>query len=538
MRVLTDDYPRIHWFAAPSPEAVHEQALREKQPFDLKEVPVRFTGYELPEDRILIRMEIHHIAFDGRSVMIWQRELFERLRGNTPAREGDLSTRSEDAYDLEPGLEFYHELFADGVPANEMPLKAPRGRNHPGADREIAVPFSEERLARLNAAAKACGVTTFAFLLAGISIVLGVYCGSEDVMLGFPVDMRSAEEKNMAGMFINTAIVRLKPEATKPLAEYLREVSRMVCDAAHDKWLPMSEVIRFLRIAPDRSRNPVFDVGVNYLFTPELCRKGELSVAFSYELQALRRDMNITMHRHDGHMDMLVRYASELFEEALIRRFLEQLSHTLSWMSDAPDAVIAQVRLLPPAQAETVRQFSRNARCCIVDRRGGFVPVGVVGWLADASGVLGAPAKWDEQGGLVLLNDNPRRATGVDQETLPPPMPEKDSDSPVGHVQKLLTGEQNFILMALRDQYDFEYGEDKIVNGVKVNDKCKALAKKIKEIIDTKSSFADWLNNQTVCDQLKFDFKVCTIKNGYPPQYSPEVFRKVTERVENFEENA
>lgn len=93
------------------------------------------------------------------------------------------------------------------------------------------------------------------------------------------------------------------------------------------------------------------------------------------------------------------------------------------------------------------------------------------------------------------------------------------------------------ILMALRDEYNFEYGEDKIVNGVTVNDKCKALAKKIKEIIDTKSSFADWLNNQIVRDQLKFDIKVCLIKNGYPPQYSPEVFRKVMEQVENFEEN-
>lgn len=93
------------------------------------------------------------------------------------------------------------------------------------------------------------------------------------------------------------------------------------------------------------------------------------------------------------------------------------------------------------------------------------------------------------------------------------------------------------ILMALRDQYNFEYGEDKVVGGVSVNEKCKALAKKIKEIIDTKSSFADWLNNQIVRDQLKFDIKVCLIKNGYPPQYSPEVFRKVMEQVENFEEN-
>ena len=94
------------------------------------------------------------------------------------------------------------------------------------------------------------------------------------------------------------------------------------------------------------------------------------------------------------------------------------------------------------------------------------------------------------------------------------------------------------ILIALRDQYNFEYGTDKKVDGVIVNDKCKVLAKKVKEIIDTKSSFADWLNNKNIRNQLKLDIKICLIKNGYPPQYSPEVFSKVMEQVENFEENA
>ena len=61
--------------------------------------------------------------------------------------------------------------------------------------------------------------------------------------------------------------------------------------------------------------------------------------------------------------------------------------------------------------------------------------------------------------------------------------------------------------------------------------------KKVKEIIDTKSSFADWLNNQNVRNQLKMEIKICLVKNGYPPQYSPEVFKKVMEQVENFEEN-
>ena len=93
------------------------------------------------------------------------------------------------------------------------------------------------------------------------------------------------------------------------------------------------------------------------------------------------------------------------------------------------------------------------------------------------------------------------------------------------------------ILIALRDQYNFVYGEDKETDGIIVNEKCKNLAKKVKEIIDTKSSFADWLNNSNVREQLKFDIKICLVENGYPPQYSPEVFTKVMEQVENFEEN-
>ena len=92
------------------------------------------------------------------------------------------------------------------------------------------------------------------------------------------------------------------------------------------------------------------------------------------------------------------------------------------------------------------------------------------------------------------------------------------------------------ILIALRDKNNFVYGEDKDVDGVVINEKCKTLARKIKEIVDAKSSFADWLNNTNVRDQLKLDIKICLVKNGYPPQYTPEVFREVMDQVENFKE--
>ena len=93
------------------------------------------------------------------------------------------------------------------------------------------------------------------------------------------------------------------------------------------------------------------------------------------------------------------------------------------------------------------------------------------------------------------------------------------------------------ILIHLRNKHNFVYGEDKTVDGVVINDKCKSLACKIREIIETKSSFADWIHNQRVRDQLKLDIKICLIKNGYPPKYTPEVFREVMGQVDNFKEN-
>ncbi len=90
------------------------------------------------------------------------------------------------------------------------------------------------------------------------------------------------------------------------------------------------------------------------------------------------------------------------------------------------------------------------------------------------------------------------------------------------------------ILMHLRDKYNFEFGEDKKVGSLIINDKCKLLAQKIKKLIDVQSSFTDWLNNTNVKADLNQKIFFCLIKNGYPPQHNDEVFDQVMEQVENF----
>lgn len=90
------------------------------------------------------------------------------------------------------------------------------------------------------------------------------------------------------------------------------------------------------------------------------------------------------------------------------------------------------------------------------------------------------------------------------------------------------------ILIHLRDKYNFVYGEDKRVGSLIINDKCKALAKKIKELIDVQSSFTDWLNNQNIRADLNQKIYFCLWAAGYPPEYRKVVIERVMEQVEHF----
>ena len=347
VRILTDEVPSIRWETAGSEEEVRECATASLPAFDLKTVPARFIGYKLPDGKIILNLQIHHIAIDGRSTMLFTQELFDRLCGHPVAATPDLSERSLEADDYETGKAFYHSLFPDGIPVAEMPLKGQRPKDHPGADKQLTLPFDKEEFAKISSAAKSYGVTTFSVLLSALSITLGMYCGSEDLVIGFPVDMRREEEKTMTGMFVNTGIIRVKPEGSRPAGEFVKEVAQLLRDCSRNRPLPMAEFIREFGVSTDSSRNPVFDVGVNNFFHPEPLTEGDLSVTFNYDLQTLKRDMNVTMHRFGDSMTMVVQYASKLYEANLMNRFLEQYRYTLSLLCEGCDTVAEAERLVP-----------------------------------------------------------------------------------------------------------------------------------------------------------------------------------------------
>ena len=61
---------------------------------------------------------------------------------------------------------------------------------------------------------------------------------------------------------------------------------------------------------------------------------------------------------------------------------------------------------------------------------------------------------------------------------------------------------------------------------------------KIKALVDGTAVYADWLNNFRVRNKLASDLTFLLYENGYPPDWSDDIFAKVLEQVENYKGNA
>lgn len=80
------------------------------------------------------------------------------------------------------------------------------------------------------------------------------------------------------------------------------------------------------------------------------------------------------------------------------------------------------------------------------------------------------------------------------------------------------------ILVKVRDEHKFKYEDEK----------CLLLARKIKELVDDKSQFADWSSRDDIKNQLNMDLTILLYRNGYPPEWDEEVFEQVLEQAESF----
>ncbi len=325
-------------------------------PFDLSRAPLfRFVLYETRNESIL-HISFHHVILDGFSMAVFVDELWKLYEGEelAVARPDylDLAFQQNEA-DFSAQETFFDEMFADGVPETEMPTRPLRPEILPYVDSETGITLNPKKI---EGAAQKLGITTYTLLFAALGVVLGKYCGSEDVVIGTAMNGRVHKaSRGMLGMFVNSLPVRLKPEAYKTFEEYALLVAKTLNGVKSHQDYPFERLVS--RFAPERntSRAPLFDVIVNYLHEIPTRQIGELCVSpFLIRRQLLAYDFQIEIRRDEKKLTVDLSYSKELYVDEVPFNFLEQLQTTIERVCDNPFLLLIDAAELPPRQEQQI----------------------------------------------------------------------------------------------------------------------------------------------------------------------------------------
>ncbi|MFG3041233.1 amino acid adenylation domain-containing protein [Streptomyces sp. NPDC048330] len=348
--------------------------------FDLStDLPIRADLLELsPEEHVLL-VVMHHIASDGWSNGPLLRDLAAaytaRSEGAAPSwaplpvqyADYTLWQRSLLAIDEERQLAFWREQLAELPEEATLPADRPRPAvaSYRGATHKVTAPARTH--AALTGLARETGTTLFMVAQAAVATVLARCGGGTDIPIGSPVAGRTDQAlDDLVGFFVNTLVLRTDLGGDPTFREVLGRVRETDLAAWAHQDLPFDRLVEALNPERSASRHPMFQVmltvGDTAVGAPGL---GDLEAEFvAPELRIAKFDLTFAFGERrtadgspDG-LDIVVEYATDLYEPGTVDRLLERMLLLLDSAATHPDTAVASLPLLPEEERELITAWS------------------------------------------------------------------------------------------------------------------------------------------------------------------------------------
>ncbi|MCX6046750.1 MAG: amino acid adenylation domain-containing protein [Chloroflexi bacterium] len=309
------------------------------QPFDLtKDLMVRVWLIRLRDDDHVLLLVIHHIATDGWSMRVLEKEfsqLYTAACANQPFAlpnlplqyaEYSLWQRQQLTTDrLTAQLAYWQQQFVNSPPLLDLPVDRPRAlsQTDDGAHEVRSLPPS------LTAATRAfCrreNVTLFMTLIAAFQTLLQRYTGQDEIVIGTPIANRiPVETERLIGFFVNTLALRGNLAGDPTVRELLNRVRQMALDAYDHSELPFEKLLEELAVTRDPSHHPMFQVMFALQNLPDITLTlPDLTIEpFKIDKGTAPFDLYMTITDSKGELKVALYYKTDLFDQATVRRML------------------------------------------------------------------------------------------------------------------------------------------------------------------------------------------------------------------------
>lgn len=343
---------------------VEQLAIKEAyKPFDLAKDPVlRVKMWQVATDEYVLLIAIHHIAADGWSIGVLNRELSAHYRAITTDSAVELPELSVQYADftlwqrqwlttqvLEPQLSYWKQQLAAAPPLLELPTDRPRPAIQTfrgGTERFQLDALLTSRLRQLSYKS---GTTLFMTLLTGFVVLMSRYSGQTDLVIGSPIANRNRKEIEwLIGFFVNTLALRfdLSPELTlKALLEKVRQVTQNAYD--HQD-LPFEMLVEELQLERNLDRNPLVQVmfALQNAPTNPWDLPGLKVEKTHWGLEAVRFDLEVHLWEVAEGLEGFCYYSSDLFDAAMIARMMKHFQNLLEAIVTNLEQPVSQLPLL------------------------------------------------------------------------------------------------------------------------------------------------------------------------------------------------
>ena len=347
------------------------------RPFNLEQGPLlRAMLLRKSDEEHGLSLIIHHIVMDGWSIDIFMGELivlYGAFSANEPSPLADLPLQYADfaAWQrewitggvLEEQLAYWKKQLSGDLPMLEVPTDHPRPlrMTYRGADGDFDL--TQDLIERLNELGHREGATLFMTLMAALLSLLHRYTGQEDIILGTAIAGRNhAEIEKLIGFFINTLVLRTDLSGNPSFRELLGRVREVALGAYEHQDVPFEKLVEELQPERDLSRQPFFQVMVNFQNAPaETPVSRGLKITPKNVGNQTRFDLELHLWvDSEGLLGNLI-YNTDLFEQSTIARMLRHFETLLEGIAANPEARLSELPLLTKEEQEQFREWNQTS---------------------------------------------------------------------------------------------------------------------------------------------------------------------------------
>lgn len=326
------------------------------RPFDLSLAPLIRVGImKKSSEKHLIIIDSHHIVLDGVSKSILFKELISLYTHQKLGENGlqykdyaEWQQSAEEKIRIKRQQNFWVNKFSDPVTPFELPTDKSRPSIRENKAEVLNCQIGSKETLELRSMAKKEGTTVFTVLVAMINVFLGKLCDQDDIAIGIPVTERSRKElDHMVGMFVNTLVLRNFPEKNLQFNEFIDQVNSDLLSSLENKSFPLQELVKILDIDRNQNRNPLFDIMMTYEKAQNFKNSDIDIVGQPITKVSARFDITFFIVETEKEISVKFVYASDLFEESTIARFIEYFENIVKAVVTNPNVKLGDIDMLP-----------------------------------------------------------------------------------------------------------------------------------------------------------------------------------------------